>query len=196
MPERYAASATSDVSICVYCGSKSGADEKYVHAAEALGRAIVRHGMRLVYGGGNVGLMGRLADAVLAGGGGVTGVIPAALRDRELAHEDVDELIVVDDIHERKATMAARADAFVALPGGYGTLEELFEAVAWAQLGFHRKSVSLLNSHGYFDHLIAFLDHAMAEEFLRPQHRTLLRIESDPDELIDVLAQHLGGSKA
>lgn len=196
MPERYAASATSNVSICVYCGSKSGANKKYVHAAEALGRAIARHGMRLVYGGGNVGLMGSLADAVLAGGGGVTGVIPAALRDRELAHTDLGELIVVEDMHERKATMAARADAFVALPGGYGTLEELFEAVAWAQLGFHQKPVSLLNSHGYFDHLIAFLDHAMDVELLRPQHRALLQIESDPDELIAVLVQRLSASKA
>ncbi len=196
MREPTSASSGDRVNICVYCGSKDGAEGKYVRTAEALGRAIAHHGMRLVYGGGNVGLMGSLADAVIAGGGEVTGVIPAALRDRELAHEDVDELIVVEDMHERKATMADRADAFVALPGGYGTLEELFEAVAWTQLGFHRKPVSLLNSHGYFDHLIAFLDHAMAEEFLRPQHRTLLQIASDPDELIGALAQHLGGSKA
>ena len=196
MPEHYSASTLREVSICVYCGSKSGADGKYVRTAETLGRAIALHGMRLVYGGGNVGLMGSLADAVLAGGGGVTGVIPAALRDRELAHTDLDELIVVEDMHERKATMAARADAFVALPGGYGTLEELFEAVAWVQLGFHQKPVSLLNSHGYFDHLLAFLDHAMDEELLRPPHRALLQIESDPLELIVGLVQRLSASKA
>ena len=182
-------------SICVYCGSKSGTYGKYVRIAESLGQAIARAGMRLVYGGGNVGLMGSLAEAVMADGGGVTGVIPRALRDRELAHSDVDELIVVDDMHERKALMAARADAFVALPGGYGTLEELFEAVAWAQLGIHQKPVSLLNSHGFFDHLIAFLDHANAEEFLKPQHRSLLHVESDPDKLVSGLARYVRESK-
>ena len=183
------------MSICVYCGSKSGTEGKYVPIAESLGQAIARAGMRLVYGGGNVGLMGSLAEAVMADGGGVTGVIPRALRDRELAHSDVDELIVVDDMHERKALMAARADAFVALPGGYGTLEELFEAVAWAQLGIHQKPVILLNSHGFFDHLIAFLDHANGEEFLRARHRSLLRVESDPDRLVSELAQYVRESK-
>ena len=183
------------MSICVYCGSKSGTEGKYVPIAESLGQAIARAGMRLVYGGGNVGLMGSLAEAVMADGGGVTGVIPRALRDRELAHSDVDELIVVDDMHERKALMAARADAFVALPGGYGTLEELFEAVAWAQLGIHQKPVSLLNAHGFFDHLIAFLDHANGEEFLRAQHRSLLRVESDPDRLVSELAHYVRESK-
>ena len=162
--------------------------------AVSFGQALARRGWGLVYGGGNVGLMGCVAEAVMRSGGRVTGVIPRALVDRDLAHAGVDELIVVDDMHERKATMADRADAFVALPGGYGTLEELFEAVAWAQLGFHQKPVSLLNSHGYFDHLVAFLDHAHGEDFLRPQHRNLIQVESNPDSLMNTLARHLNVS--
>lgn len=173
--------------ICVYCGSKSGAGEIYASAATALGAAIAESGFGMVYGGGNVGLMGIAAESVMAGGGEVVGVIPRALKEKELAHLGLAELVVVDDMHERKAVMAARADAFIALPGGYGTLEELFEATAWAQLGIHLKPVGLLNTAGYFDHLLAFLDHAVREEFLQTRHRSLLRVDSDPRKLVDSL---------
>ncbi len=174
--------------ICVYCGSKAGkagADSTYARDAVTLGDTIARRGFGLVYGGGNVGLMGLVAEAVMDAGGETVGVIPRALEEKELAHRGVSELIVVEDMHERKAIMARRAAAFVALPGGYGTLEELFEVTAWAQLGFHHKPIGLLNTDGYFDHLLAFLDHAMREEFLRERHRALLSVESDPATLID-----------
>lgn len=172
-------------SVCVYCGSREGASPAYVRAAAALGTAIARRGLGLVYGGGNVGLMGHLADAALARGGRVVGVIPEVLEARELAHRRLHELIVVPDMHRRKAIMAERASAFVALPGGYGTLEELFEAMAWAQLGFHGKPVGLLNTEGYFDPLIAFLDHAVRQQFLRPRHRALLVVRREADALLE-----------
>jgi len=175
--------------ICVYCGSQAGLHPAYRESAVELGTALGQRGLGLVYGGGNVGLMGLLADAALAHGAEVIGVIPRALEERELGHQSLHELIVVDDMHQRKATMAARAQAFVALPGGYGTLEELFEAVAWAQLDFHRKPVALLNTRGYFDHLLAFLDHAVEQDFLRPHHRPLLRVETQIPRLLDVLAE-------
>lgn len=174
-------------SICVYCGSKTGNHPDYQAAATALGAALAERGLGLVYGGGNVGLMGLLADAALAHGARVVGVIPHSLEQKELAHRSLHELIVVDGMHQRKAIMAARAHAFVALPGGYGTLEELFEAVAWTQLDFHRKPVALLNTRGYFDHLLAFLDHAVGEDFLRPHHRPLIRVEREVDALLDDL---------
>ena len=174
-------------SICVYCGSKTGIHPDYQKAATALGTALGERGLGLVYGGGNIGLMGLLADAALAHGARVVGVIPHPLEQKELAHRSLHELIVVDDMHQRKATMAARAHAFVALPGGYGTLEELFEAVAWTQLDFHRKPVALFNTRGYFDHLLAFLDHAVDEEFLRPHHRSLICVEGEVDVLLDGL---------
>lgn len=173
--------------ICVYCGSKTGTHPDYQKAAVALGTILGKRGLGLVYGGGNVGLMGLLADAALEHGAEVIGVIPRPLEEKELAHRRLNELVVVDDMHQRKAIMAARAHAFVALPGGYGTLEELFEAVAWAQLGFHDKPVALLNTRGYFDHLLAFLDHAVSEQFLRPHHRPLVRVERKIDALIDAL---------
>ena len=173
--------------VCVYCGSKAGADQVYRAAALALGRALARRGLGLVYGGGNVGLMGLLADAVLEGGGQVLGVIPQPLADRELAHRQLTELIVVEGMHQRKALMAQHADAFIALPGGYGTLEELFEALAWAQLGLHPKPVGLLNTAGYFDHLLAFLDHAVQQQFLQPRHQRLLRVGAEAEELVDAL---------
>ncbi len=173
--------------ICVYCGSKTGVDQVYTAAALALGAALARRGLGLVYGGGNVGLMGLLADAVLAGGGQVVGVIPQALADRELAHLKLTELRVVDDMHQRKALMAEQAHAFIALPGGYGTLEELFEALAWAQLGFHPKPVGLLNTAGYFDHLLAFLDHAVGQQFLQLRHRQLLRVGIEAEALVETL---------
>ena len=180
--------------ICVYCGSKvgkAGANSTYVRHAIALGKAIAQRGFGLVYGGGNVGLMGQVADAVMAAGEQVVGVIPRALAERELAHQDLTELIIVEDMHERKAIMAQRSVAFVALPGGYGTLEELFEVTAWAQLGFHQKPIALLNTDGYFDHLLAFLNHATDEGFLKKQHRGLLYVESDPATLADVLVSNL-----
>ena len=173
--------------VCVYCGSKTGAGPVYTEAALALGAALAGRGLGLVYGGGNVGLMGLLADAVLAGGGQVIGVSPQALADRELAHLKLSQLHVVDDMHQRKALMAAQAHAFIALPGGYGTLEELFEALAWAQLGFHPKPVGLLNTAGYFDHLLAFLDHAVGQQFLQGRHRQLLRVGTEAEALVDAL---------
>ena len=178
--------------ICVYCGSKPGAGRTYASAAAALGTAIAESGFGMVFGGGNVGLMGVAADSVMAGGGEVVGVIPRALKQRELAHQGLTELIVVDDTHERKAIMAGQADAFIALPGGYGTLEELFEAMAWSQLGIHLKPVGLLNTSGYFDQLLAFLDHAVEQEFLRDHHRSLLQIERDPRQLVDRLVEAIG----
>ena len=173
--------------ICVYCGSKIGTHPDYQQTAIALGSALGKRGLGLVYGGGNVGLMGLLADAALEHGAEVIGVIPRLLEEKELAHRRLDELVVVDDMHQRKAIMAERAHAFIALPGGYGTLEELFEAVAWAQLGFHYKPIALLNTRGYFDHLLAFLDHAIDEQFLSPRHRSLMRVERKIDTLIDAL---------
>ena len=178
--------------ICVYCGSKFGLGEEYRREAEALGSTIARLGMGLVYGGGNVGLMGVVAGAALAAGGRVVGVIPRALQEQELAHGKLHELIVAGDMHERKALMAARANAFAALPGGYGTLEELFEVLAWSQLGFHAKPVGLLNTGGYFDHLIDFLDEAVERQFLGPRHRSLLRVEADPESLVRALAAGFG----
>lgn len=180
-------------SVCVYCGSKSGIDDIYRRDAEALGRALAQRDLRLVYGGGNVGLMGALADAVLSGGGRAVGVIPSALAELELAHRQLTELVVVEDMHARKALMAERSQAFVALPGGYGTLEELFEAVAWSQLEIHAKPIGLLNSGGYYDHLVAFLDHAAEREFLRPHHRALLKVSDDPEQLLDELTSNLAG---
>ena len=173
--------------ICVYCGSKTGFRPLYAAAARELGSTMARRGIGLVYGGGNVGLMGLLADAALQGGTEVIGVIPRPLADKELAHQRLDELIVVENMHQRKAIMARRSNAFVALPGGYGTLEELFEAVAWSQLGIHCKPLSLLNTAGYFEHLLAFLDQAVQEDFLRPHHRSLLRVEETIDSLLDNL---------
>ena len=179
-------------SICVYCGSKAGLGQTYLREAEALGGAIARHRMGLVYGGGNVGLMGAVARSALAAGGSVVGVIPRTLEERELAQREVHELIVTDDMHERKAIMARRSDAFLALPGGYGTMEELFEALAWSQLGFHAKPVGLLNTAGYFDPLVRFLDQAVERGFLRPKDRNLLQVEAEAEPLVRALADRIG----
>ena len=170
-----------------------GGAAKYRQHARALGEAIAGRGLGLVYGGGNVGLMGAVADAALAGGSTVVGVIPRSLRDRELAHNGLHELIVVDDMHGRKAIMAENADLFIAMPGGYGTLEELFETVAWSQLGIHDKPIGLLNTDGYFDGLIAFLDHGVRERFLDPRHRALLRVDAQPAKLLNALLARVGG---
>ena len=171
--------------VCVFCGSRPGARSDYADAADRLAALLVEEGIGLVYGGASVGLMGRLADAVLERGGEVTGVIPLALVDREIAHPDLSDLRVVDSMHERKALMAELADAFVALPGGLGTLEELFEIYTWAQLGLHRKPCVLLNVASYYDGVAAFLDHAVQERFVRAEHRALLLTEEDPRMLLE-----------
>jgi hypothetical protein len=175
-------------SVCVFSGSSPGADPGYGAAATELGRRLAERGIELVYGGAQVGLMGLVADAALAAGGRVTGVIPQSLVDREIAHPGLSDLRVVDSMHERKAAMAELADAFVALPGGVGTLEELFEVYTWNQLGLHAKPLGLFNVRGYFDGLARFLDHATAQRFVTPQHRAMLLVSDDLDELLDRLA--------
>ena len=174
--------------VCVFTGSSPGADLAYRAAAADLGHRLADRGIELVYGGAHVGLMGTLADAALEGGGRVTGVIPRSLVDREIAHPGLSDLRVVDSMHERKALMAELSDAFVALPGGVGTLEELFEVYTWNQLGLHAKPLGLFNVRGYFDGLARFLDHAVAERFVTPQHRAMLLVEEQLDPLLDGLA--------
>lgn len=174
-------------SICVYCGSSSGGGREYESDARFVGTAIAEAGYRLVYGGGRVGLMGVVADAALGAGGSVTGVIPQALVDRELAHDGLSDLRIVSDMHERKALMMELSDAFVALPGGIGTLEEIIEVMSWAQLSVHAKPLAVLNTHGYYDPLLSFLDSAVAEGFLHAAARRLLRLASSPRELLSVL---------
>ena len=175
------------ISICVYCGSKSGDEAHYRQAAIDLGTELVSRQISLIYGGGRVGLMGDVAQSVLDGGGHVTGVIPRDLMDRELGHTGVTELFVVDDMHQRKALMSCDASAFIALPGGYGTLEELFEMVAWQQLEIHSRPVGILNTGGYYDGLLAFLDQAVETGFLHQPHRDLLVVEEEPAALLDRL---------
>lgn len=175
--------------ICVFCGSSPGLDPAFAEAARALGRALAREALGLVYGGGNIGLMGLLADAALAGGGEVIGVIPQALVDKELAHRGVTQLRVVRSMHERKALMAELADAFVALPGGYGTLEELCEIVTWAQLGLHHKPCGLLNAQGFYDPLLAQIEQAVRQRFIRPEHQAFLVVEPAPEPLLRRLMQ-------
>jgi len=183
--------------ICVFSGSSAGAREAYVQAAGALGREIVARGFGLVYGGASVGLMGVVADAVLDAGGCAIGVIPQALFSREVAHAGLSELRVVNSMHERKAQMADLASAFVALPGGMGTLEETFEVLTWAQLGIHRKPCGLLNVAGYYDPLVAFLEHALAERFIRAEHRALLLVERSAATLLDTFrAYHADAGEA
>lgn len=173
---------------CVFCGSSHGSRPEYSAAAEELVRALARRGLGLVFGGGGIGLMDVIANAALEQGIEVIGVIPEALVAKELAHRGIADMRVVRSMHERKAVMAELSDAFVALPGGFGTLEELFEVLTWSQLGLHRKPSGLLNVAGYFDPLLAFFDHALAERFLRPKHRAMVLVDSDPDGLLDRLA--------
>jgi uncharacterized protein (TIGR00730 family) len=170
--------------VCVYCGSSPGSDPAYAAAARAVGRLLAESGRTLVYGGGHVGLMGTVADAALAAGGRVIGVIPRALEEKELAHDGLTELRVVGSMHERKAIMAALADAFLALPGGLGTLEELFETWTWSQLGLHAKPCGLLNVAGFFDPLLAFVDHMVEERFVGSDHRAMLFVGTDPGSLL------------
>lgn len=174
-------------SVALFCGSLTGRDPRYAEAAAAFGRTLAERGIRLVYGGGSVGLMGVAANAALGAGGVVVGVIPQFLLDREVGHGGVTELVVVSSMHERKSAMAARADAFVALPGGVGTLEELFETWTWTLLGLHAKPCGVLNVAGYFDPLLAFLDRMVAEGFVAAEHRDLLQVEDDVSTLLDRL---------
>lgn len=176
--------------VCVFCGSSSGTARAYRESAVALGRLLVARGLGLVYGGGSVGLMGALADAVMAAGGEAIGVIPDALAVREVAHHGLTELRVVPSMHARKALMVDLADGFVVLPGGYGTLDEMFEAVTWAQLGLHGKPVGLLNVARYFDTLIGFIDRAVAEGFITRENRGLILVSDRPEALLDALARH------
>lgn len=176
--------------VCVFCGSDRGIRSDYADAARRLGRALASRRLALVYGGGRVGLMGEIADSVLEAGGEVVGVIPRSLYEMEVAHTGVTDLRVVDSMHERKALMAEISDGFIALPGGMGTLEELFEVLTWAQLGFHQKPCGLLDVAGYFEPLLAFLGHAVGERFLRAEHRGLLLVETCPAALLDRLAEH------
>ena len=176
--------------LCVFCGSNHGERAEYAAAAADLGAALVERGIGLVYGGGRVGLMGVIADTVLAGGGEVIGVIPHALDTKELAHDGVTKMHRVNTMHERKALMADLADGFIALPGGLGTFDESFEIVTWAQLGIHHKPCGLLNVAGYYDRLIAFLDHTVEERFVKPQHRDLILVESDYQRLLDRMANY------
>jgi uncharacterized protein (TIGR00730 family) len=174
--------------LCVFCGSATGRRVAYADAAHALATALLDRGLGLVYGGGSVGLMGTLADAVLAGGGEVIGVLPRGLARKELAHDGLTELHVVGSMHERKALMASLADGFVALPGGLGTLEEILEVLTWAQLGIHRKPVGLVDVGGYWGGLLALLRHAVGEGFVRPEYAALLLVDPTPTALLDRFA--------
>jgi len=176
--------------VCVFCGSSLGTQPAYAQAADDLGRLLAERGLDLVYGGGNLGLMGRIADACLRQGGRVIGVMPRALVEKEVAHTGLTEFRVVESMHERKALMADLADAFVALPGGYGTWDELCEVLTWSQLGLQRKACAVLNVSGYYDPLLAMADRAVQEGFLRSVHRELLLAETDPAPLLDRLADY------
>jgi hypothetical protein len=182
------ASTNAPLTVCVYCGSRHGQRSEYTHAARMLGRAIGERGHGLVYGGGKVGLMGEVADAVLAAGGPVVGVIPESLKRREVGHEGLTELHVVPDMHQRKRMMAERADLFIALPGGIGTLEELYEVWTWRQLGYHDKPIGLLDTAGFYTGLLAFMRHTVAEGFLDEAQNRVPQVAGDPVELLDRLA--------
>ena len=189
--------------LCVYCGSSPGSRNAYVSAAKELAQLLVASNIELVYGGSSKGVMGVLADAVLAGGGRVSGVIPQSLIDKEVAHHGLTELHVVNSMHERKSLMAVLADGFVAMPGGFGTLEEIVEVLTWGQLQFHTKPCGLFNVDGYFDHLLAYFDHATREGFLREEHHEMLLVANTPAELLDlyehyeppVAAKWVGGER-
>ncbi len=182
-------------SICVFCGSNAGHDPRYRAAAEQLGRLLAARGIALIYGGGNIGLMGAVADACLAAGGEVVGIIPEALMGKEVEgrnveHRALTRLEVVDSMHTRKARMAELADGFIALPGGFGTFEEFCEILTWGQLGFHVKPMGLLNVNGFYDPLLALFDHAVGEGFLRPQNRAMALAETDIEKLLDAMAAY------
>ena len=173
--------------VCVFAGSSSGLQPGYRAAAEELGRALAARELGLVYGGARVGLMGAVADAVLASQGDVTGVIPAHLVAKEVAHRGLTDLRIVDSMHERKAMMASLADGFIALPGGFGTIEEFFEILTWGQLGMHHKPCGLLNVHGYFDRLLSFVDYSIHEGFVRREYRSMISVAASPAALLDMM---------
>lgn len=177
-------------SLCVYCGSSPGRIHAYTEAAHVLAESLVKRNIRLVYGGAGIGIMGKVADRVLELGGEAVGVIPKALAHKEVAHANLTALHVTQSMHERKMLMAELSDAFVALPGGIGTLEELFEIWTWAQLGFHGKPCGLLNVAGYYDALVSFLDHVLAEQFVKKHHHAMLIVETDPNALLDRYAAY------
>ena len=174
--------------VCVFCGSSRGVRPEYEAAAAQLGREIARSGRTLVYGGGRVGLMGVLGDAAMAAGGRVIGVTPRRLVEKEVAHHGLTELRVVESMHERKAMMAHLSDAFIAMPGGVGTFEEFFEVLTWSQLGFHSKPCGLLNVAGYYDPMLAFLDHTVEQGFVRAEHRAIVLTDSEPTTLLERLS--------
>ena len=176
--------------IAVFCGSSSGRRPEFLQAATHLGQLLAQQGIGIVYGGASVGLMGAVATAAREAGGEVIGVLPQSLMDRELAHTDLSELHIVGSMHERKATMSDLADAFLALPGGIGTFEELFEVWTWGVLGYHRKPCGLLNINGFYDGLISFLDHVVEDEFLRPVYRDMLLVESSPEAMLEAVRRY------
>ena len=176
--------------VCVYCGSNFGRQPVYAEVARALGKALAGRGLGLVYGGARVGIMGIVADSVLEAGGRVTGVIPQGLVDKEVAHLGLTELVVTRSMHERKTQMVERSSAFIALPGGLGTLEELLEVWTWAQLGIHEKPCGVLNVAGYYDGLVGFIEHAVREGYVKGEHRALLLVEQDPGVLLDRFARY------
>ncbi|MEQ8312575.1 MAG: TIGR00730 family Rossman fold protein [Gammaproteobacteria bacterium] len=177
-------------SVCVYCGSASGAHEDYLKLARDLGEELVRRELKLIYGGASIGLMGEVANTVLKAGGEVIGVLPHDLFRREVPHHGLTQLIEVNSMHERKAKMAELADGFIALPGGLGTLEELFEILTWAQLGLHDSPCGMLNVRGYFDSLNQFLDQSVREGFIRPHHRSMLMLDNSPGRLLDMFSSY------
>jgi uncharacterized protein (TIGR00730 family) len=176
--------------VCVFCGSNSGADPAYAESARRMGQLLANRGVTVVYGGGRVGLMGALADAALVAGGRIIGVIPEALRRREVAHESLTELRVVQTMHERKQLMADLSDGFIAMPGGFGTFEEFCEVLTWSQLGVHAKPCGLLNVKSYYAGLLTLFDHAVAEQLLHPRNRAMVIAESEPKALLDAMAQY------
>lgn len=171
--------------ICVFCGSNTGGDAAYARAARTLGRELAKRELALVYGGASVGLMGALANSALEAGGEVIGVIPEALHVKEVVHTGLSELHVLGSMHERKAMMNELSDGFIALPGGWGTLEELFETLTWAQLGLHRNPCGIINVKGYFDGIVRYVDHAVDQRFVKPAHRSMLMVESEPAALLE-----------
>jgi uncharacterized protein (TIGR00730 family) len=177
-------------SICIYCGSSAGGNVEYQSMARQMGRTLAEQNIALVYGGGSVGLMGITADACLEAGGKVIGIIPQKLMDKEVGHKSLTEMHVVADMHTRKAKMIELSDGFIAMPGAYGTLDEVFEALTWAQLGYHRSPVALLNVAGFYDGLLQFLDKATAEKFLRPMHREMLLVDTEIAPLLDRMRAH------
>lgn len=176
--------------ICVFCGSNSGIDPVYSEIAEKVGKFLAAQNIELVFGGGRVGLMGKIADTVMANGGKVIGIIPKGLSDREVAHQGLTELHIVDSMHTRKALMAELSDGFIALPGGVGTFEEFCEIVTWAQLGIHTKPCALMNVGGFYDPFIAMFDHSMNQGFIRPQHRALVLVESEIGKLYELMQNY------